>query len=875
MRRYLSGLAALSALAAAVAVPPLAAAPAAAAASVTAAASAALATAAGPVTPAAAGPARAAGPGQPLLLLSGQRVMLRPGPDGRLSATDLRPSGLDFSLLIRISFCGRAALIPAAALPFLGRGLDPSLFLVRSLQQAEHGGRLPVRLSWSGARRPALPGVRITRAGPGSADGYLTARSARAFGAALIRQARADQGRASYGTDGLFAHGLAVRLAGAPAPARPSRPHFVQHTLTVRATSLAGRPDTGGSVTVFNADDCMRFGDPFETGNVFRNGTARFSVPSGHYWAFGDFLDFSAVPLKDRIVILPQFTVTGDTTVAMAVRSATSLVSFRTPLPSVTQMTSFGILRTSPAGTVAGVTWAGFNAPILVSPTATAPTVGGLQTFTSGLLTSPKGAAPPYAYSVDYPAPPGLVPAQGFDVSPQSLATVHERYFQDVPSRGQWTTFGGTAAQSAAGLFGTDLPVQLPGLQTQYLTGAPGVVWASMYAEFLSKRSPATGGGQNGAFQEFAAGQDVTQDWNRYPLHPAPSQVLSPALPDQALPAAARSGNLLELFPVPFSDNQPGHTGSGFIPGPRTHPSGRFTLTAGRRQIAAGRVRDPVLLAPVPSAPSLLRFTLTARRAGPAYPLSGASRTVWTWRSAPDPQARVPASWLCVTRRGGTEELTRRCAVQPMMTLAYLVHGLGLRGIAPAGPQVIDVTAGHLQLSRAAAVTGAAVAVSFDGGAHWQAATVTRQGTSQFRAAFTAPPGALVTLRVTAKDAAGGSISDTIQRAYRTGAASAGRTAALTAHRLAAYPAGPRARRPAEPATMTTPACARPRPGRAQCDLRYQVQTAVNRAHAAGKGARPRGWGARALEAAYRLPVSRNSHQTVAVSIPFRIPHLA
>ena len=53
------------------------------------------------------------------------------------------------------------------------------------------------------------------------------------------------------------------------------------------------------------------------------------------------------------------------------------------------------------------------------------------------------------------------------------------------------------------------------------------------------------------------------------------------------------------------------------------------------------------------------------------------------------------------------------------------------------------------------------------------------------------------------------------------------------------------------------------------------MQTAVNQARAAGTGARPHGWGARALEAAYRLPVSRHSHQTVAVSIPFRIPHLA
>ena len=212
-----------------------------------------------------------------------------------------------------------------------------------------------------------------------------------------------------------------------------------------------------------------------------------------------------------------------------------------------------------------------------------------------------------------------------------------------------------------------------------------------------------------------------------------------------------------------------------------------------------------------------------------------------------------------------------------MMTLEYQVQGLGLSGTAPAGPQVIDITAGHLQLARAAAVTGATASVSFDGGAHWQPATVTSQGAGQFRAAFTAPPGALVTLRVSASDTIGGSVTESITRAYRTApAAPAGRPDRAAPGRRPAAGSPGRAAGPARrPAAMVTPPCARPRPGRVQCDLRYQVQTAANRARAAGKGARPHGWGARALEAAYRLPVSRHSHQTVAVSIPFRIPHLA
>jgi hypothetical protein len=43
---------------------------------------------------------------------------------------------------------------------------------------------------------------------------------------------------------------------------------------------------------------------------------------------------------------------------------------------------------------------------------------------------------------------------------------------------------------------------------------------------------------------------------------------------------------------------------------------------------------------------------------------------------------------------------------------------------------------------------------------------VTSLGAGRFRAVFTAPAGTFVTLRTTAQDAAGGSINETITRAY-------------------------------------------------------------------------------------------------------------
>jgi hypothetical protein len=102
-----------------------------------------------------------------------------------------------------------------------------------------------------------------------------------------------------------------------------------------------------------------------------------------------------------------------------------------------------------------------------------------------------------------------------------------------------------------------------------------------------------------------------------------------------------------------------------------------------------------------------------------------------------------------------------------MMTLRYQVGGLAMDGSAPPGRQAVGISVGHIQLASAPAVTGAQAQVSFNDGKTWQAASVAAAGSGRFLAAFTAPAGAFVTLRVTAADAAGGSIRETILRAYK------------------------------------------------------------------------------------------------------------
>jgi hypothetical protein len=101
------------------------------------------------------------------------------------------------------------------------------------------------------------------------------------------------------------------------------------------------------------------------------------------------------------------------------------------------------------------------------------------------------------------------------------------------------------------------------------------------------------------------------------------------------------------------------------------------------------------------------------------------------------------------------------------------------------------------------------------------------------------------------------------------GAAAPSASARLTAARPAA--ASPRS------GPVMRVACPAARRGYDRCFTLYRPETTVNRAIAAGltgSASQPKGWGPRALEAAYNLPVARSSDQAVALSIAFDTPKL-
>jgi hypothetical protein len=764
------------------------------------------------------------------------------------------PAGTGLSAeTMSITLGGRSYEIPDAAFPYLGHGLDPSLFDAAKLPRT---GRLPVTITYSGTSAPALPGVTITSTRVGTASGYLTAVSARRFGTALVRQFAVDHTTGAYGTDGMFANGTTIRLAGVPAAAPPPGPRFPMHTLTMNGITLKGTPDTGDTVGVLNTDNLGHFGDIYSFDQSFYHGAAKFSVPAGHYLAIGMYgavNRFGQPTGPQHIVINPGFTVAGNTSVTLDERTATSKVTVSTPRPADQGALEWTLRLVDATGSNSfgeELIDYGTKTPLYLNGTARHPLSGSFRVLVNAHMVSPATSRSLYTYDVSFAGATDVI-ASHYTATAANLATVAAKYYSDEPQSGYLSRYPQYSFTLSDPFFVPVIQITAPLARTEYMTaGKPTIYW--VVGQYMASRVTG-GGGDYDADRSYSPGQNITENWNQYPLHPT---LATSILGNQDIAptylSATRTSDSLMFNIIPFGDNTPGHSGEGYYPGDLVPPpggiSGRYELDQNGVKIAAGNADRPGFAGfsgqfNVTAAPATYRLTLTADRASGPYLLSTRTSTVWTWRSAHESGHVVPSGWAC-------QNNTRDCTSQPLLTLGYDVAGMGTDGVAPAGAQVVKVSVGHQQLSAGSATKTVTAQFSVDGGASWQPATVKRSGGTWY-ASFSAPAAAKVTLMVSATDSNGGAISETIYDAYATSTSAAS----------AGY-------RSANCAQLTT--------GHVSCYLVYSTQTAAARAAAAGFAtslSAPVGWGATAIQQAYKLPVTRPGG-TVAVVEMFDTPRL-
>lgn len=111
---------------------------------------------------------------------------------------------------------------------------------------------------------------------------------------------------------------------------------------------------------------------------------------------------------------------------------------------------------------------------------------------------------------------------------------------------------------------------------------------------------------------------------------------------------------------------------------------------------------------------------------------------------------------------------TGPCAVLPLLSIGY-DPPVDLSGRAAGGATRLGITVAPTQNAPATTITTATVEVSVDDGATWTPATLTGSD-GRYTAAFTTPTDGFVSTRVTATDAAGNTVTQTVIRAYAIGA---------------------------------------------------------------------------------------------------------
>jgi hypothetical protein len=723
-------------------------------------------------------------------LATGDRVRLDTTSDGRQS---LVPAGADpaaGATLVRFSWRGDEYAVPTTAAPFLGRSLDPRLFdvsyLVRAHLDDAHSATLPLAVTRS-TPGTALPGVGIGDA--------LAKSRAGAFGQLL----------ASRWKQGTLAGVTAVALAppaGAPAlppapprsatgGARPATSGLHYRTLTVKFIDLNGESGTalGWLQNVDDAGLGVSYFGTYPSGDA---GPVSFSVPDGNYnLAFSIITPHAADSRFDvAFVVKPQVKVGADMTVTLDARTAVPYGANVDPAitPSLrvdkldytrTSATGGGIATRGLLGVVMGLlsysspTQNSPNDRLLVTPTGTV-SKGVLGWDTSAVLytqTPPTDPSTTPRYVLNF-AHRGSIPAtQSHTVPAADLTTVHERLYASLGAATcgfdrelfpfvyqPWGTFQelGYAGWDTLGT----------GDHTDYWYSAePGLDdWQVAFnndgdcTRRWSERHP------------IAHGQQLTETFNKAPLVPSVSAAYTsvPAFLGGAvssrgsLCAACRQNDIGMLHLQPFGDSDLTHF---------TEPSwldvSHLTFTRDGALALSSAATNTGNLTPsplyLPMLPDPATYQLDWSWSAPHQPGS-VTDTRWTFRSGRnDPAATLPADGSCAP------DATRSCSYLPLLFVGYDLD-LGFDAKAPAGRDFpIAFTVAAQQGAPAPAGVTATVAASFDDGATWTDATPALAGADgRFTATITHPAtgGGAVSLRVSARDAAGNSVVQTTIRAY-------------------------------------------------------------------------------------------------------------
>ena len=687
-------------------------------------------------------------------IVTGQRVVVATvhgTPTARvLSPSRRRPTGA--VMVARVG--GDDFVIPAYAQPYLRRYLDLNLFDVTALAAAGITSRIPLRISYRPGTTPKVPGIRITSASGGLARGYVTARSAQRFGAALATQAYRDQRAGWPSKSPLFGSVHQIAAAGVSGPPTVT-PSFPMVTLVIRELTPAGNPVRFGFGLMMNQDDGRKY-----IGFIFVvNGEARVSVPLGRYIGVFDAPTFGRdFSVTERVLPVADYLVSGpDQRLRIDTGDATVSPSVTTPKPSVLQELDVSIDETDESGHAGLSSGFGlaFGGRLLLEPTPP-PSTGSLGEQTRWLRIDPSIPGGRYLYDATY-VDDGVPVDQAHKVPwPGGTAQIDETYLADhLGAVGSAMRFVFVPGQSFG--FATGWPLPMPTHRTEYVVAPAGSTLDDVVLQNIqSYWDP-------GWFEDPTGSADAgtvrSATWLRNPFSldvPQPS-----ATGFGSACWACRSADRMSFFLYPQDGD--GHIGYPFGGPRRFGPVARMSVYRNGKLLLRRTNRLGVIF-PVPSGGSAYRVVSNLDRRLTGSFLSTHLHTEVTFRSAAGQGAPMPKGWYCFAGK--------TCTVLPVLTEGIDLHA-SPTGTLAVGDSTFDLTVGHIAGAEDPALTSVRVAFRRSGTSTWTTLPITKVGAGRYSVHFTAAPamaGRSFDLQVNATDADGGALRQTTTRAFEVSA---------------------------------------------------------------------------------------------------------
>jgi hypothetical protein len=648
-------------------------------------------------------------------LITGERVALSTSPSGTPTAQIVRAANDGPAANVKIlSMGGHVYAIPASAMAYAGRFLDPSSFDATALADAGFGDRIPLRITYAD-KLPPLPGVTITSKGPGRARGYVTRSSAKAFGAAVAEQAIADSRAGWPATDTLFGSitSIAPVLPGAPVV----HPHFPMATLVMRGFTKTGAKMPFAFGLLINMDDAAKF-----TGFVIMyRGQARASVPLGTYAAIFDNFTFSTDgSFIVREDVLADFAVTGSQR-AMRIDSslATAIPSLETPKPAVPQELDTTIdVRGEHGGSSLSTSWSlGMPGASIRFTPVTTPTVGTIGMQTRWFAADPSTAGG--TYSFDATASFSGIPSdlrQTLGPVSQSLAVDNTYYSSGGFSLGGVGRFVFLPRTFFA--FASFAPIAFPFHRVDYVYAPPKTTVEDLAFANAFAFDP---GFVDGPIVPLAPGTTDVERWFRNP-YTLDVPVVDPSF--RFVPCIVCVSDTKMSIGFDVHDGDPRQSVEVFG-GPTRAPVAVFRVFRNNTLLLK---KDNWLGSTfkIPTGAAKYRVTELLTRRWTGSPLSTNLRTdvIFNTRWAQP----APSNWFCF--------VGKPCSILPIPTASIDLHTT-TRGTIPVGPASFDLRVGHVTGISGVDITSATVAVRRTGTPDWLPLTMTALGGGDYRAAFT------------------------------------------------------------------------------------------------------------------------------------------